>query len=255
MKNVGGWNRGLTKETDKRLICSKVTKRKISKNHNLKSDLNLTHKNKKSKEKSKNTIKEKMKLGYLPTISGWWKGKKHTREHNAKISEAHIGMKYTEEHNRKMSEIRKGIPCPEERKKNISKALKGRIIGEEWRKKISTSHKENLLKNPERLKKMLRRRIPTSLEEKFQKIIEKHGLPYKYVGDGKFFIERYNPDFINTNNEKIAVEVYARYYKLRNDKSIDKWKEDRQKVFNRYGWKIIFFNEVEVNEKNVLEKI
>lgn len=111
------------------------------------------------------------------------------------------------------------------------------------------------LKTPYCIKKALTRRIPTSLEDKFQKVIDKFDLPYKYVGDGKFFIEKYNPDFINTNHEKIAIEVYARYYKLRNNISIRKWKEKRNKVFNKYGWKILYFNEVEVNEENILEKI
>ena len=132
----------------------------------------------------------------------------------------------------------------EEHRENISKALKGKMP-----KNIK------LLHSPESVKKALRRRIPTSLEEKFQGIVDKNNLPYKYVGDGKFFIERYNPDFINTNHAKIAIEVYARYYKLRNNKSIDEWKKDRQEVFNKYGWEIIYFNETEVNEKNVLKKI
>jgi len=132
----------------------------------------------------------------------------------------------------------------EEHKDNISNALKGKMP-----KNIK------LLHSPESVKKALRRRIPTSLEDKFQGIINKHNLPYKYVGDGKFFIEKKNPDFINVNGEKIAIEVYARYYKLRNNKSIEQWKDDRQKVFNKYGWKIIFFNEIEVNEEYVLEKI
>ena len=132
----------------------------------------------------------------------------------------------------------------EEHKDNISNALKGKMP-----KNIK------LLHSPESVKKALRRRIPTSLEDKFQGIINKHNLPYKYVGDGKFFIEKKNPDFINVNGEKIAIEVYARYYKLRNNKSIDEWKKDRQEIFNKYGWKIIFFNEIEVNEEYVLEKI
>ena len=88
-----------------------------------------------------------------------------------------------------------------------------------------------------------------------QKIIEKHGLPYKFVGDGSFIIGRKNPDFININGDKVAIEVYAKYYKLKNSKTIDEWKENRIKVFAEYGWNIIFFDETQVNEKNVLEKL
>lgn len=163
-----------------------------------------------------NSIETEFRKGFIP----WNKGL--TKDTDEKVREAGI----------KTGNSQKGIPKP-----NVSKALMGR--------KLSKEHIRN----------SLRRRIPSSLEESFQKIIDKHNLPYKYVGNGKILIERYNPDFINTNNEKIAIEVYARYYKLRNNISIEKWKEERQKVFNRYGWKIIFFNEVEVNKKNVLKKL
>jgi len=119
------------------------------------------------------------------------------------------------------------------------------------RKKMSRAHKAMMTK--ELIKKCLQRRIPSSLEEKFQGIIDKYNLPYRYVGNGSFIIENCNPDFINTNNEKIAVEVYARYYKLRNHISIKKWKKERAGVFAKYGWQIIYFDEIQVNENNVLE--
>lgn len=92
-----------------------------------------------------------------------------------------------------------------------------------------------------------------SAKAKFQAIVDKYQLPYKFVGNGEFLIERKNPDFININGEKKAIEVYARRYKesLRN-LSIEKWKRERQAIFSKYGWEIIFFNEVELNESNVL---
>ena len=105
----------------------------------------------------------------------------------------------------------------------------------------------------ELVKACLTRRTPSSLEVKFQNIIDKHDLPYKYVGDGSFILGSYNPDFINTNKEKVAVEVYARYYKRRNKIGIEEWKKKRSEVFASYGWKLLFFNEIQVNEKNVLK--
>jgi len=107
----------------------------------------------------------------------------------------------------------------------------------------------------EHVRKILTRRTPSSLEKKFQGIIKKHNLPYKFVGDGSFFIEQFNPDFINTNSEKIAVEVYASFHKKRLFGNIEKWKEERQAIFKKYGWTIIYFDETQVNEKCVLSKL
>lgn len=110
------------------------------------------------------------------------------------------------------------------------------------------------LRTKEVIKKALKRHPVSSLEIKLQNIIDKHQLPYKYVGNGKFFIERKNPDFININGEKKAVEVYARKHKekLRN-MSIEEWKRERWEIFAKYGWEIIFLDEVQLNkEENVL---
>ena len=94
-----------------------------------------------------------------------------------------------------------------------------------------------------------------TLEEKFQKISHKYNLPYKFVGNGSFILGNYNPDFININNKKIAIEVYDRYYKKRNYISIEEWRKKRAKIFKEFGWKIMFFDETEVNEDYVLSKL
>lgn len=131
----------------------------------------------------------------------------------------------------------KGLPCAEETKIKIGSANKGREM------------------TAEHIRKILTRRTPTSLEKKFQEIIERNGLPYKFVGDGSFMVGRKNPDFININGKKVAIEVYSLYYKLRHSKTLDEWKNEREKVFNEYGWQILFFDAVQVNEKNVLEQL
>ena len=181
----------------------------------------------------------------------------HSPKMRKKAGLANKGGKRSKKTRERMSEAQKGnrnslgaIPWnkgltkeTDERVKAQAESIKGHIP---WNKgKIGVYTKEMM-------KKILGRRIPSSLEEKFQGIIDKHNLPYKYVGNGSFIIENCNPDFINTNNEKIAIEVYARYYKLRNNTSIDKWKKERAKVFAKYGWQIIYFDEIQVNENNVL---
>lgn len=112
------------------------------------------------------------------------------------------------------------------------------------------------LRTKESIRKALRRHPISSLEIKFKSIIEKYNLPYKFVGNGNFFIEKKNPDFINTNGNKIAIEVYARIHKekMRN-MTIVKWKKEREKLFSKYGWKTLFFDETQINEQNVLNTL
>jgi len=107
----------------------------------------------------------------------------------------------------------------------------------------------------EHIKKSLRRRIPTSLEMKFIDIINKNKLPYKFVGDGSFILAGKNPDFINVNGKKIAIEVYAEYFKTLKNGSIVKWMENRKQLFKEYGWELLFFNEKQVNDNYILESL
>lgn len=54
---------------------------------------------------------------------------------------------------------------------------------------------------------------PNKPEQLLIDILNKY-LPneYKYVGNGKFFIERFNPDFININGQKKIIEMFGCYW-------------------------------------------
>lgn len=196
----------------------------------------------------------KFKKGKAPWNKGlkgvqvaWNKGILQSQAFRDILSKAHRGKHIPKSIRRKMSEAHKGKVCLEETKKKIAEANKERPP---WNKgkKLPPYSKE-------RIRKSLQRRIPSSLEEKFQKISHKYNLPYKFVGNGSFILGNYNPDFININNKKIAIEVYDRYYKKRNYISIEEWRKKRAKIFKEFGWKIMFFDETEVNEDYVLSKL
>jgi len=177
----------------------------------------------------------------------WWKergldspmlGKKMSNETKEKIRLAHLGKKQSPEHILKNRLSKLGKKHSLETRRKMSQAQIG--------KKMSK----------EAIKKMLRRRKMSSLEITFNKIIQKNNLPYKFVGNGKFFIERKNPDFININGEKKAVEVYYYKHKMQfRNQTVEKWIKERTKIFNKYGWDLIFFEAREVNESNVIERL
>lgn len=148
-----------------------------------------------------------------------------------------------------------------EHRTNLSKSCKGRkgywlgktrAFSEEHKNNLSEAMKQ-LWKDKNYRKKVLGYRPKSSLELQMEKILINNNLPYKFVGDGSFSIKGKVPDFINTNGEKIAVEVFYRKHKeeFRED-GLEGWKKDRINIFAEYGWDIIFFDEREVNTENVL---
>jgi len=98
---------------------------------------------------------------------------------------------------------------------------------------------------------------PTSLERKMKKIIQKYHLSYKYVGDFSFMIERKNPDFINTNGQKICIEVRHKDVCKYLDKiTPQQYVIDRGNSFKKYGWHcLVFFNDDLEEEEDVISKI
>jgi len=100
------------------------------------------------------------------------------------------------------------------------------------------------------LKKVLGKRKMSSLEIRVNNVIHKYNLPYKFVGNGKFFIGKKNPDFVNTNGQKIAIEVYCRRQKeLVREVNVEDWKNNRRKLFAEYGWKTIFIEDWQTNSE------
>ena len=144
---------------------------------------------------------------------------------------------------------RRGTKLTEEHKKKIGVAGKGRqnTLGKHWK------YPYKRIWSKENIKKFLRRRKKSSLEIKTQEIIDKYNLPYKFVGNGDFFIERKNPDFININGEKIAFEVYSKKHKDLFRGGAEIWKKDRERIFNEYGWTLLFFDGTQVNEQYMLK--
>jgi hypothetical protein len=180
-------------------------------------------------------LSEEHREKVIKTLSrGLMKGKKHSEATKIMMSKSRMGMKNT-----------LGFKHSEATKQKMSDDRKGRLP---WNtgKKLSREHIRNIL----------HRRPMSSLELKTQEIIKKLNLPYKYVGNGSFFIGRKNPDFVNVNGEKIALEVYYRKHKeMFHEVSIDRWKEHRQNIFNEYGWRIEFFDETQVNEDEFRKRL
>jgi len=213
------------------------------------------------------------------------KGHKVPEEWRKKMREAHkrklygfqkghkirLGIKHTEESKKKMSESQKRNPTrywlgkkhphTEEVKRKISEALKGNknSLGKHYskaaRKNMSDARKKQW-QNDKYRKRILGHRAMSGLEKRVLKIINKHKLPYRFVGNGDFSLEGKCPDFINTNGEKKAIEVFWNRHKeqFRNG-GVNGWKKDRLKIFEKYGWQVIFIEGTKLNEQKVLSAL
>jgi len=206
--------------------------------------------------KAKKTRADNLKSGKVIQAPCWNKGKKRPPEFGAIIKKKAIERHFTD----KIRNEIKVMYCDD----NITSEVIAKNLGTTPAVIVKRLREEGIkIKGPkgfltgvpisdEHARKSLRRRIPTSLEQKFSDIAKNNNLPYKFVGDGSFILAGKNPDFININGEKIAIEVYAEFYKKLNGRNIETWRIDRKKLFNDFGWDLLFFSEKQVNEKYIM---
>jgi len=130
-------------------------------------------------------------------------------------------------------------------------------ISEEGRKKLIPIWSENGKKHwagkdkNERLEWSKSMRLaatikPNKPERRLAEIIHAHNLPYEYVGNGKFWIEKINPDFVNCNGQKVVLEVFGDYW--HNLKNVILKDKEKEEILKKYGWKRVIFWEHEIKE-------
>lgn len=166
----------------------------------------------------------------------------------------------------------KGIPWDTETKEKIRNTEKGRHLHPETEIKkgqrispeteLTSERAKSWWKDPEYRARViagrLKHRRPTGPEKKLIGLIAKYRLPYKYTGDGSFIIGGLNPDFVNINGAKVAIDVFGDYWHtIKADKESYN-EEGRKKIFADYGWQLIVLweNEVErLPEDSIVERI
>ncbi|MEM5781948.1 MAG: hypothetical protein QXD43_01990 [Candidatus Aenigmatarchaeota archaeon] len=99
---------------------------------------------------------------------------------------------------------------------------------------------------------------PTRLEKLFIKLIKKYNLPYKYVGNGSFWVKNANPDFINVNGKKEVIEIFGDFWhnpKLNKYCNYEHTEKGRKLIFKKYGFNCIVIWEKEFNNPNWEENV
>jgi G:T-mismatch repair DNA endonuclease (very short patch repair protein) len=244
------WNKGLTKETDVRLM---EVSRSL-KGHVVKQD--TRDKLSVSKLGVKLTEEHSKNIGIASKKR--WVDPEYKKSVGKKISEARIGMKFTDEHaknigiaskkrwqNPEYRNLLDEIKHADEYRDNISVKAKERYQApayiekmrklhespeflnklrrekhtDEWKQNISLMMKE-MWKNPEfaemQAAKMLEGNMKVGPNKPEKKLLELLNTIFpntmKYTGDGSFWIMGRNPDFININGKKQAIELLGCYW-------------------------------------------
>lgn len=230
------WNKGKTKKDFPQLSYSGVKKGNIPWNKGLKTGL---------VPKSAFKNGHKFTEAELRKKSESMKGKqnalglKHSLETRRKISEAHKGSK--------SYQWKGGLPdCLDCGKKVSTRKGEGRCIKCYIRFAKETGIYRQLAINS------MKKRGMSKLEGRVLSIIKKNKLPFKYVGDGAFRIGHKIPDFIGTKGKKIAVEVYYEDHKEKFRGGLQRWKEERERLFKELGWDILFIPQYMTDEIAVL---
>jgi len=163
------------------------------------------------------------------------------------------GRNHSSETKLKMRKSKLGTTRSEKAKKKQSGSMKKKWQDPEYAESVSigvSKTKKEQWKDPEFVRKMLSawQVKPNSIEEKLGVLL---GADYEYVGDGKFSIEGYVPDFININGKKHIVEMNGCYWHcceecgfgdvvLPNGKTAEEVREHdtlKHEIFEKYGYK------------------
>jgi hypothetical protein len=138
----------------------------------------------------------------------------------------------------------KGLTLADSRVQKNANARKGFRHSAETKHRMSV-HRKLLWSDDEFREKMIKiviantQKRPTSIERLFISFIEKYGLPFKYVGNGSFLIGDRCPDFIDTINHRVCIEV--RHVNISERFYDSGWEMRRFNYFLEHGWTCFFF--------------
>jgi very-short-patch-repair endonuclease len=240
------WNKGLTKEKDKRVEKYGLSHRGWSPSIH-------------TREKMSNSKKGK---------PSWNKGIRWATDHRLKLSDVHKGKKLSVSHKNNISKSLKGKPKTREHNHKVSLALKGRNLSNDHREKIRkkmitiSNSPSNIKKFKERMSHIIIPKQDSSIELKIQKLLNILGIfyvPHKYMEiDNAYHCDIYIPtmnliiecdgDYWHGNTEIFGADELTD--KQKNQKRRDKL---RTKQLNAKGYKVMRIWENEINRMEVID--
>ncbi len=214
--------------------------------------------------------REQMRLKHI--------GKKHTAEWRAEASQGQRGKRnsfYGRKHSPETKAIisqkgkgrpswRLGVPYTEEEKGRLSLKMRMEPLAYPILKELYYEQKLSMNKIAKKfnisgntVRKWFRlygmeleRRLPylrarpTKPEQRFIELSRKYNLPFRYTGNGSFWVENtnINPDFVECNGHKVCIEIFGDYWHtplFNHHIKFDRTEKGRKGILKKYGWKCI----------------
>jgi len=231
------WNKGLTKNIDKRL---KIYGEKGS----------IARKGK--------IHHDKYMREYLSLVNF---GKKRNEETRKKLSFSKLGNKNPAKKPEVREKIRQSITNLIKKEGHPSK---GKHLSEETKLKIKLNHWSRKIYENQDIKKAFFKKMLRNLVKKPNKkeqllnLILQSNFPneWKYVGSGDFWIGSKCPDFININGKNLVIELFGDYWHTKKIKTLTDTEEGRKQFFQQHGFStlVIWDKELKYPEK-IIEKV
>lgn len=175
----------------------------------------------------------------------------HTKETKEKQKNANLEYRKRKDCKYNTKEFKKKLS---EKHKDIWKDLNSSYNSKERNKKISITMKK-LYKDPIFLKKYQEsiKVKPNRPETLLLEFLKPFG--YKFVGDGKLWINGKNPDFINQKNNLI-IEFFGDYWHSEEKTGLSKKEHEleRIKIFKKENFETLVIWESELNNLKLLKK-
>lgn len=171
---------------------------------------------------------------------GDWKGKNNPLYH--KTWEQTYGKEIADRMRKENSNRMIKFMSLDKNRKFIGEVIRKNWKDPEFRKKVMSE--EVLKKNI-----WIRNKKPSSFEKKISYLCKKYNLPFIYTGDGRLIINFKNPDFID-EKDKIIIEVFSNYYKIRDYGSVENYIKKRSETFAQKSYRTIFIQEEEIKNKD-----
>lgn len=147
-----------------------------------------------------------------------------------------LGIKFSEQHRRNMAKSKLGDKNPVK-----CKLVRGKIsetLKRKWDDPTFIARFTNKLQ-----------KINKSEERLFEFLKYLFGSDYEYVGDGKYWITRFNPDFVNPR-KKLIIELFGDYWHKRPGSK--KRDVKRTRVYGKYGYRTLVVWEHELSHPHKL---